>query len=84
MNKKTISFKVDDFTITLHRGEEEPKEIQQKRMATYATWIFNMSMKQMVKYFEKYYPELQPEVCNILKKGESKMLNGNLLIDEIK
>ena len=43
-----------------------------------------MIMKPMVKYFEKYYPELQPEVCNILKKGESKMLNGNLLIDEIK
>ena len=84
MNKKTISFKVDDFTITLHKGEEEPKEIQQKRMAMYATWIFNMSMKPMVKYFEKYYPELQPELSNILKKGESKMLNGNLLIDEIK
>ena len=50
----------------------------------YATWIFNMSMKPMAKHFEKYCPELQPEVCNILKKAESKMLNGNLLIDEIK
>ena len=29
MNKKTISFKADDFTITSHKGEEEPKEIEQ-------------------------------------------------------
>ena len=84
MNKTTITLKVDDYTIILHRGPEEPKEMEQKRMAMYATWIFNMSMKPMVKYFEKYYPELQPVVCNILKKAESKMLNGNLLIDEIK
>ena len=70
MNKTTITLKVDDYTIILHRGEEEPKEMEQKRMAMYATWIFNMSMKPMVKYFEEYCPELQPEVCNILKKGE--------------
>ena len=84
MNKTTITLKVDDYTIILHRGEEELKEIEQKRMALYLTCLYNMIMKPMVKYFEKYYPELQPEVCNILKKGESKMLNGNLLIDEIK
>ena len=36
------------------------------------------------EYTITYYPELQPVVCNILKKAESKMLNGNLLIDEIK
>lgn len=84
MNKEAMTFKVEEYTITIHRGPEESKEMEQKRMAMYATWIFNMSMKPMVKYFEKYYPELQPEVCNILKKGESKMLNVNLLIDEIK
>ncbi len=79
MNKATITLKVDDYTITLHRGPEESKEMEQKRMALYATWIFNTSMKPMVKYFEKYYPELQPEVCNILKKAESKILNGKIL-----
>jgi len=77
MNKKTISFKVDDFTITLHRGKEEPEEIAQERMARYVTCLYSMIMKPMVKYFEKYYPKLQPVVCNILKKAESKILNGN-------
>jgi hypothetical protein len=81
MNKATITLKVDDYTIILHRGPEEPKEMEQKRMAMYATWIFNMSMKPMVKYFEKYYPELQPVVCSILKKAESKMLNGKNKIE---
>ena len=79
MKKETMTFKVDEYTITVHRGPEESKEMEQKRMVLYATWIFNMSMKPMVKYFEEYYPELQPEVCNILKKAESKILNGEIL-----
>ena len=83
MNKKTITLKVDDYTIILHRGEEESKEMEQKRMALYAC-LSNFVKKQIIKHFEKYYPKLQPVVCNILKKAESKMLNGNLLIDEIK
>ena len=79
MNKTTITLKVDDYTIILHRGEEELKEIEQKRMARYVTCLCNMAIKLMVKYFEKYYPELQPEVSNILKKAESKILNGKIL-----
>ena len=35
MNKTTITLKVDDYTIILHRGPEEPKEMEQKRMARY-------------------------------------------------
>ena len=70
MNKETMTFKVEEYTIILHRGPEESKEMEQQRMALYATWIFNMSMKPMVQYFEKYYPKLQPVVCNILKKAE--------------
>ena len=62
-----------NYTITLHRDEEESKEMEQKRMALYATCLSNFVKKQMVKYFEEYCPELQSEVCNILKKGESKM-----------
>lgn len=79
MNKKTISFKADDFTITLHKGEEEPKEIEQKRMARYVTCLCNLAMKLMIKHFEEYCPELQTEVCNILKKAESKILNVEIL-----
>ena len=51
MNKKTISLKVDDFTITLHRGEEEPKEIEQKRVALYVTCLYNLMIKPMVEYY---------------------------------
>ena len=36
MNKETITFKVEEYTITIHRGPEESKEIEQKRMALYA------------------------------------------------
>ena len=72
MNKETISFKMDDYTITLHRGEEEPEEIAQKRLARYITCLYNMIMKQMAKHFEEYCPELQPEVCNILKRLKVK------------
>ena len=79
MNKTTITLKVDDYTITLHRGEEELKEIEQKRMARYVTCLCNMAMKLMVKHFKEHYPELQPEVSNILKKAESKILNGKIL-----
>lgn len=28
-----MTFKIEDYTITLHRGEEESKEMEQKRMA---------------------------------------------------
>ena len=79
MNKTTITLKVDDYTIILHRGEEELKEIEQKRMARYVTCLYNMAVKLMVKHFKEHYPELQPEVSNILKKAESKILNGKIL-----
>ena len=68
MNKKTISFKADDFTITLHKGEEEPKEIEQKRMALYLTCLYNMIMKPMVEYYEEYYPERQTKAKKIIQK----------------
>ena len=68
MNKKTISLKVDDFTITLHRGEEEPKEIEQKRVALYVTCLYNLMMKPMVEYYEEYHPELKTDVENIIHK----------------
>ena len=79
MNKTTITLKVDDYTIILHRGEEELKEIEQKRMTRYVTCLYNMAVKLMVKHFKEHYPELQPEVSNILKKAESKILNGKIL-----
>ena len=35
MNKKSLSLKVDEYTIHLHRGQEESEETKQKRMALY-------------------------------------------------
>ena len=68
MNKTTITLKVDDYTIILHRGEEESKEIAQKRLARYITCLHNIAMKLMVKYFEEYYPKLKTDVENIIQK----------------
>ena len=79
MKKETITFKVEEYTITLHRGPEESKEMKQKRMTRYVTCLYNMAVKLMVKHFKEHYPELQPEVSNILKKAESKILNGKIL-----
>lgn len=35
-----------------------------------------MAIKLMAKHFEEYCSELQPEVCNILKKAESKAIQA--------
>lgn len=75
MNKKNLSLKVDKYTIHLHRGQEESEEMKQKRMALYATWLTNVTRKQMVKYFEEYCPELQIDVENIIRKYISKNIN---------
>ena len=79
MNKETMTFKVEEYTITLHRGSEELKEMEQKRLARYITCLYNMAIKLMIKHFEEHCPELQPVVRNILKKAESKILNGKIL-----
>lgn len=75
MNKKSLSIKVDEYTIHLHRGQEEAEEMEQKRMALYATCLSNVARKQMVKYFEGYCPELQIDVENIIRKHISKNIN---------
>ena len=61
MNKETISFKMEDYTITLCRGEEESEEIAQKRLAKYVNCLYNIAMKLMIKYL-KNYSELQTDV----------------------
>lgn len=68
MNKTTITLKVDDYTIILHRWQEETEEMEQKRMALYVICLFNMMMKPMVEYYEEYHPERQTKVENIIQK----------------
>ena len=75
MSKNTMTFKIEDYTITLHRGEEESKEMEQKRMARYVTCLRNMARKLMAKHFEEYCPELQIDVENIIRKHISKNIN---------
>ena len=53
MNKKSLSLKVDEYTILLHRGQEETKEIGQKQMA---------------ELFDKNVRTVNEHINNILKK----------------
>ena len=39
MNKKSLSLKVDEYTIHLHRGQEESEEMKQKRIALYVNCL---------------------------------------------
>ena len=75
MNKKSLSLKVDEYTIHLHRGQEESEETKQKRMALYIACLLKIVMKPIIKHFEEYYPELQPKVSDILKKVEDNLLD---------
>ena len=68
MNKETMTFKVEEYTITVHRGPEESKEMEQKRMARYVTCLCNMAIKLMAKHFAEHCPELQIDVENIIQK----------------
>ena len=49
MNKKSLSLKVDEYTITLHRDEEESKEMEQKRMALLISYLCDIALRPLVK-----------------------------------
>lgn len=51
MNKKSLKLKVDEYTITLHRGEEETEGMKEKRMALYVSCLRNIMKEIMSKYF---------------------------------
>ena len=58
MNKETISFKMEDYTITLHRDEEESKEMEQKRMALLISYLCDIALRPLVKCLKENYPKL--------------------------
>ena len=62
MNKKKLSFKVDGYTITLHRGPEESEEMEQKRMALYTDCLSKAMRGIVVKYLKGYMPEQQFDI----------------------
>ena len=50
MNKETISFKMEDYTITLHRGQEETEEMEQKRITLYVNCLRKVMRELMANY----------------------------------
>lgn len=64
MNKKSLSLKVDEYTIHLHRGQEETKEMGQKRMALLISYLCNIALRPLIKCLKENYPELQIDIEN--------------------
>ena len=58
MNKKCLSSKVDEYTITLHRDEEESKEMEQKRMVLLISYLCDIALRPLVKCLKENYPKL--------------------------
>ena len=58
MNKKSLSLKVDEYTITLHRDEEESKEMEQKRMALLISYLCDIALRPLIKCLKENYPKL--------------------------
>ena len=67
MNKKSLSLKVDEYTIHLHRGQEEIKEMGQKRMALLISCLCNIALRPLIKCLKENYPELQIDIDCIKK-----------------
>ena len=67
MNKTTITLKVDDYTIILHRGQEETEEMEQKRMAVLISYLCDIALRPLVKCLKENYPELQIDIDCIKK-----------------
>ena len=62
MNKKKLSFKVDGYTITIHRGPEETEEMEQKRIALYTDCLSKAMRGIAAKHLKGYMPEQQFDI----------------------
>ena len=62
MNKKSLNLKVDEYTIHLHRGQEETEEMEEKRMAMYIARLRNTALQPLIKCLNENYPELQIDI----------------------
>lgn len=65
MNKNSLNLKVDEYTIHLHRGQEETEEMEQKRMALLISYLCDIALRPLVKCLKENYPELQIDIENI-------------------
>ena len=62
MNKKSLSLKVDEYTIHLHRGQEESEEMEQKRIASYSDCLGKAMRGIAAKHLKRYMPEQQFDI----------------------
>ena len=67
MNKKNLSLKVDEYTIHLHRGQEETEEMEEKRMAMYIACLRNIALQPLIKCLKENYSDMQLNIDNIKK-----------------
>ena len=67
MNKKNLSLKVNEYTIHLHRGQEETEEMGQKRMVLLISCLCNIALRPLIKCLKENYPELQFDIDKIKK-----------------
>ena len=65
MNKKNLTLKVDEYTIRLHRGEEETEEMKQKRMAMLIACLRKIVLRPLVKCLKENFPGIQLDIENI-------------------
>lgn len=65
MNKKNLSLKVDEYTIYLHRGQEESEEMKQKRMALLIACLCKIALRPLIKCLNENYPELQLDIARM-------------------
>ena len=61
MNKNSLNLKVDEYTIHLHRGQEETEEMGQKRIAL-LIYLCDIALRPLVKCLKENYPELQIDI----------------------
>lgn len=62
MNKKNLILKVDEYTIHLHRGQEESEEMKQKRMALLISYLCDIALRPLVKCLKENYLEMQFDI----------------------
>ena len=76
MNKKILSLKVDEYTIHLHRGQEESEEMEQKRIALYTDCLSKAMRGIAAKHLKGYMPEQQFDIKNIMLENNNERVRS--------
>ena len=76
MNKKSLSLKVDGYTITIHRRPEESEEMEQKRIALYTDCLSKAMRGIVAKHLKGYMPEQQFDIKNIMLENNNERVRS--------